>query len=62
MHEISQFQGYTIDERLGEFRKVEETAEGYRMDTVTFESAEGQQLIAALVNAQASDETARPRR
>ncbi len=52
MSELPRYKGYTVDERLGEFRKVTWTDGEPSMETVTFESAQGQRLIAEMVNAE----------
>ena len=61
VRELPRFKGYSVDERLGEFRKVTLEPDGYRMETVTFESAEGQRLIMEMVAAQARERTTRRR-
>jgi hypothetical protein len=44
-HMLPVFEGYTIDVRLGEFRKVTWTNGEPSMETVSFLSPEGQELL-----------------
>ncbi len=45
MTRLPTFRGYTVDRRLGEFRKV---AYGEAAEFVPFESAKGQRLLRAM--------------
>lgn len=45
MHELPTFEGYTVDVRLGEFRRID-PEEG--LEVVPFASDEGQRLLRAL--------------
>lgn len=42
---LKEFQGYTVDIRLNQFRKVEQ---GKQMDFIDFQSLEGRKLLAQI--------------
>ncbi len=49
MRKLPTFKGYTVDERLGEFRKVEF---GKPLQFVPFSSVKGQKLLAEYIASQ----------
>jgi len=42
---LPEFKGYTVDERLHQFRKVDRSGESPKIEFLDFDSDEGQELL-----------------
>jgi hypothetical protein len=45
VRKLPEFRGYTVDERLRQFRKVDRSSENPSIEFVEFDSEEGEKLL-----------------